>query len=442
MFAAGTTREEFLGIVQGEKLSSNLFHQRDRIDAGFSGDMLLLWAEEPREELFPSAVVLRRGEVRDFLAWAATYLTSLRPFTAFCRVSDLETAVDFTRRRERRAPRDLQSALVGVILGEAAAQGEVETARDLTVRNCLTTCSYVIAKSLWLGTNESGLDQAGSAWVRAREITRQPRFRAPFSELRSIRRVVATIFEGSKHSYMQAPNDLPPGIFDLCLSLYHGAVPDQSLLERLGREFQTMFELVPRVQDTREQRVVMLESALQGLSQVKEGRKAAFIAGYFVSQIAPGTMDHLGLLKRVARSLPSAYIWYGLCAALQQPNNLANFGNGLGRRILREIIRAEDFLDKPKCDVALQELEMLKGDLWPSGLKTTVLGQMDIEISPCVVTSMDLEGRAENVGELFPSQIELFETIKELDVILDRVARTRERLNQAVGGQSRKVRKR
>src|SRR4051812_5098596 len=47
-----------------------------------------VWAHPPNDldGLKPSLAVVPAGETADFLAWATTYIDTLRPFTAFVRV--------------------------------------------------------------------------------------------------------------------------------------------------------------------------------------------------------------------------------------------------------------------------------------------------------------------------------------------------------------------
>src|SRR5271154_4487883 len=98
MFLAEMKRAEFLGIVQGERVSPRGIRGREFVDdEGLNGDMLLVLPDRPGPDLFPPAVSLREGDVRDLLASVATYVTGFSPFTAFCRVTDIQPAARFTR---------------------------------------------------------------------------------------------------------------------------------------------------------------------------------------------------------------------------------------------------------------------------------------------------------------------------------------------------------
>lgn len=74
--------------------------------------------------------------------------------------------------------------------------------------------------------------------------------------------------------------------------------------------------------------------------------------------IAPGTLDHWRLLNPVRQSIPSAGLWYGLCAALRKESRLDSYGAGIGRLVSREIRRKIDLLEQPTCDIAVDELEV------------------------------------------------------------------------------------
>jgi hypothetical protein len=445
MFFCAVSREDFLGIMQGDRVPLHGVREREYLDeARFGGDMTLLWPEAPDSDIFPSAVVLRKNEVRDFLAWVATYMTSLRPFTAFCRVADIEAARNFTRPDRHRFPRGLYSALLGLVLSETAAYiDEPGTGKNLTLKACTATYSYAMSKSLCLGVEENGYDEVASAWLRTRELTHQQKLRVPLEELLRPWKVVLALANGKDSFFAPIVQDLPSEIVRICFDLYHERATSRSSWDALGGQFPGVADLATRSEGTREQRVVQLEKAMQNLVEMKDQTTSSFLAGYLVSQIAPGTLDHFGLLKRYAHSNPSTYLWYGLCAGLHQPNNLTNFSDGLGRRILREVLRPENFLDKPKCDIALQELELLQGI---QAFRTATTGQLDVEIEPCVVTSVRMERhlKSSTKPELTSNSnvsVDLIDTIRELDMLSDRVSRTREKLASIAGSPPRKVRK-
>ena len=91
-------------------------------------------------------------------------------------------------------------------------------------------------------------------------------------------------------------------------------------------------------------------------------------------------------------------LWYGVCAGLHpQSSVLSEFG-GLGRRLLRDVLRREHILDRPDCDLAFDELQVLLRK--PGSLQWARIsghGSTKVEIMPMVCTML-------RVTESMPSQ--------------------------------------
>jgi hypothetical protein len=140
----------------------------------------------------------------------------------------------------------------------------------------------------------------------------------------------------------------------------------------------------------------------------------AFILGYLASQIAPGTMELLGLLSPYIHSFPGVLMWYGLCAGLHRRSTVASYAGGFGRRAIRDVLRSEGFLDGPTCDISLSELRIIsskgKGSL---DFRTNSNTQIEVEIAPCVTATFRWPPRSDVSEPLFPPSA----TIEEMESI-------------------------
>src|SRR5436190_16871577 len=84
-----------------------------------------------------------------------------------------------------------------------------------------------------------------------------------------------------------------------------------------------------------------------------------FLCGYLASCLHPGSLEYVDLVTSHLSGLPTLMLWYGVCAGLHpQSSVLSEFG-GLGRRLLRDVLRREHILDRPDCDLAFDELQVL-----------------------------------------------------------------------------------
>jgi hypothetical protein len=450
MFVAEASREEFLGIAQGEKVRLHGARENVRLKQRLlKQGMLLLWDTSPDEVPFPSVVVVNEEDIKDFLAWVGTYLQTFKPFTAFCRVSNIETATRLTERKIPKIRWELQLALLGLVLSETAAYvGESGKGKMMTLKACTATCSYAASKMLWVGGDVVELERAIHGWQAARELTLQQQLQIPLRDLLAVWSVIWRLAQRDSGAFSAVGEiaQVRPAIIDICMQLYETGTASPWMLERSGIQLP-LGEGQAWTRQTREERVVLLDSIFQRLPSIDDPITASFIAGYMLSQVAPGTIDHVGLLKRLGRSYPAAYLWYGLCAGLQRPNSLIDYSEGLGRRVLQEATRHENFLDKPKCDISIEELSLLRSA--PSDhfdFKVANSAYLDVEIAPCVVSSLKTSNREVVPEVLFDEKLiqrpEFLDVLAELDDALYRVSRIRERMSRLLGAQPNRSRKR
>src|SRR5260370_9656370 len=140
------------------------------------------------------------------------------------------------------------------------------------------------------------------------------------------------------------------------------------------------------MEDTREERIQYLEASLGVLKVSQDRVTSSFGAGLLMSQVAPGTLDHFKIIQPLSSDLPLAFMWYGVFAGLHEKTTILNYGDGIGRRIVRELIRPEDFLERPNCDIAVAELEVLSRDVSDSDFRAGLSRNLEVDVPPCHVS--------------------------------------------------------
>jgi hypothetical protein len=99
-------------------------------------------------------------------------------------------------------------------------------------------------------------------------------------------------------------------------------------------------------------------------------------------------------LAPVASLLPTAYLWYGLFAGMNVRGESLPIGNPLARRIVRDLTLPDRLVDRPRCDVALEEMAMFATG--ENGLRLTgTSGRLNIDILPGVTTAVRWPSHAE-----------------------------------------------
>jgi len=145
-----------------------------QIDLG-ENDICLIWVNEPRRyPCLPEIVVVPNGMTRDFLAWAATFISLVQPFTAFTRVLDAQTLESYSR---ASAPTmgDFESACAGLVIGEALARHQTAGGQGNPSRlTCASTYSYVLARGFALRVLAHNINSIATRWTNARKLLKQP----------------------------------------------------------------------------------------------------------------------------------------------------------------------------------------------------------------------------------------------------------------------------
>lgn len=444
MWAATVSREDFLGIIQGEVSRTKGAREIESLDNWYdTSGIVVLWADDPSLYTFPSVVLVSSDSQNDFLAWVAAFLSGIRPFTAFCRVADFPTAKALMKAQLPRPPQRMLAASVGAVVGEATAYTRgFRLERPAAFKACASTLSFAVLKAFCLGINLD-VDYVGRLWLLARKLTNQQKLPIGLEDIRQPLGALLAVLEGGTLSYGSKIEGLPPALSELFFEYARTGRVSASSFAILEERFDNLHDASTHMQDTREERIQYLDHALRQIASVRDRQVSSFVAGFLTSQVAPGSFDHLKVLQQYSSTLPLAIMWYGVFAGLHEKTTMLNFAEGVGRRLVREITRPEDLLDNPRCDVGVVELQVLSREVTEIDLRTTSSAHLEIEILPCVVSSMRATPRHSDVAQpqLFqtpPVEDDIADWLHDMDGAVDRIVRTQERLHRILGLQNQK----
>jgi hypothetical protein len=405
MWVRRSSRQELLDIVQGKVRPDRGYAQRadsDSLPLPDSSELLFVWRELGYRFIdLPSAVIMQPGRLRDFLAWTWTYLPQTRPFSSYCRVIQAGRGVGFPFAVLPPGRGFLESAWLGLVLGEALTYlGRQPEARQLTLTSCASTFSYAVARADWLGLmgGESAVGSLAPEWSLVRRITKQPQLPIPLEALEG----VCLSLTLARRDIRSSRHPLMPELVDALLTLGEQGDITEQQWNHLTGSLPGALSLRKQMHGSREAQVRVAEDGIlrignaPNLSPLVSG----FLIGYLVDRIAPGTMEHAGILWPYAQHMnPSVLLWYGLCAGLAGRATLLNYSGGLGRRIIRDITALEGVLDPPRADFSLEELEMLLEAGGTAPFRTAIPGVLTVEIAPCVTTLVRWPSRLEGPGD-------------------------------------------
>ena len=141
-----------------------------------SAEIVVLYADTGCRGELPHSIVVAKSNLREFFAWAATYLGHWSPLTARVRVlrrielSDLHFAEPVQPRLSLEVGRGLASLIIGEALCEFSLAGEKSSPTLMSLRS---TFGYAAFQSL----KRQRLDMAVlyDAWERAQRILKLAR---------------------------------------------------------------------------------------------------------------------------------------------------------------------------------------------------------------------------------------------------------------------------
>lgn len=375
---AQRSASQAIDAVEKPHLFSDFIHS-ERITA--------LWPADPNEYgRMPTVIITADGERRDVMAWLSTYVRDFRPFTAYCRVVEQQVFEQFLNFSGTPRLTRMEGICAGLILGESLMYGRGRASiLDLPFSAYSATLSHAISRAYALTGGTISIDSIAKVWAQTREITGQ-NVLVPPSDILSVWSIVLRAQRHTvlNHSLFSASDILDNAWMELTS---YGELSDE-LWFQLTQGYSDLIQMRLISNMPREQRVHMVDTALQMLlSSGGDVIRRSFLAGYVTSLLGPGSIDHADFLTPVATILPTSYLWYGLFAGINLRGDALPVGNPLARRIIRDLTIPDRVIDRPRCDIAFEELMMHSSR--ESFLKmTSKAGRLDIDLLPGVTTSV------------------------------------------------------
>jgi hypothetical protein len=388
IWTTGISREDLIALSQGEQLKGKTLRTIEGFSEIDQAPLMGVWDIKSDEWTLPKLLVIPDKEKREFFAWASSYV-KIKPLTAFARVIDFESLHKIAVEPPKNDR--YQRAIIGMILGEAITYLDQQMSK-LSLRACLGTYSFAVGKSLLRVEGIDGLNQTGQNWFRSREALGNRSTKLAIFHLQGIWSVIEQLIDPASER-----SDIPQIVVRCCRDLFETGDITEADWRELTKETR-LYDLRIVMQDTREERVKLLEDFLKLISaQARTNVDIAFLVGYLISMIAPGTLDHWRLLEPIRNSIPTVGVWYGLCAGLRPSSRLSSYGGGIGRLVARELQRRVDILEEPTCDIAVDELDVTGPFFKAEG--STIGNTIEVEISPGVTVPFRSNGIEQELSD-------------------------------------------
>lgn len=393
MWALTTSRREILDLFLLRRSSEDIkaVEVAGRFLAAVSPNVTTaIWPCHPRDfGALPSTIVVPESELRDFIAWIGTYAREFRPLTSFCRIVTRPIAEHFLMAPPVPFLGSAQGICAGLVIGETLAQsnGKIDH-RELPSSAYPATLSYVLSRALAITGTTDVLEHVLSLWTRTKELAGQPQPTMSPASVASIWFLPFATTSNKYHTFNGIESaDL---LSEAWRQLASCGEITESVWDRLTiglSEFRPMRNMVRL---TREKRLELVDTGLRLLALAdKDGSdRKAFLAGYITSMLSPGTLDHAAVLAPIAGRLPAAFVWYGLFAGLELRGGLLSIANPTARRIIRDLTAPDRLMDRPRCDISIDELSIIGTGEGLHAIKGARSGRLDVELLPGVTTSI------------------------------------------------------
>lgn len=397
MWYARTSRRDLLELLLGSSrsLAGKVRHTSKVVIDDEPTSANAYWEKDPAANYtLPSLIVTSKDDVTELLAAINSSPQAPTPISALCRILTREEAVSYFSRNTADVNEDILPATVSLAMLEAVLHSEGRVGlRQLSPAMCRRTLSYACGRAVALGIPAESLAQLPSRWLETYALVNGP---AAIDAVRAAISAIAKVLMVSVQLGSPSLPDDPSS--EMAASLFRHDKHGQELAwDKLSRCIESPISLQELMAANREHRGVYLQQALRMSAPVSSGRSnygfAAAACAFVATQVAPGSLEHAELLRSLAP--PEVLAWYALFAVLQSPIEILAAQSGLGQRLLRDVMRAEDYFARPTADIAFAELKTLeRAGLETISRKLSHTGEIEVELVPLVMSSFTYHSKA------------------------------------------------
>ena len=353
------------------------------------GQLCLVWSEYPQglSEL-PHAIVAHRATLDDLFAWSATYMRGVGPLSSYCRILLTNEAGLLFENLKHGTPPQVRSAFVGLIIAEVLVLSRYHLRlEDISLAACESTLAYLFARAIVLGRPSETCGSLPEKWLRVKQYTHPNALTPAVQGIVDTCKLVAELW--GRDQVTLNDRDLVRGCLRQLVSdgqmtprLVSRFVEWLGAPSPLDEAFFRILELPPQ------ERVDLFDKTLPVIANNLRATQTerSFAAAMVGSFCKPGSFQQYRLLREHSEKTPESMLWFGLIQGLQRTTDALDIGEGLGRRVLRDLLRDEQIADRPCSDINLVELEILSRGNPLKSVRTEISSQIRVEVQPAIYT--------------------------------------------------------
>lgn len=346
-------------------LASALRGERHEVGATFNGgplprlnpkDALVFWKGQSRR---PAIIGIADEDQEELFAWAFSFHRDLTPLTSWCNVVPLKELLRFADGEPSTADLSgLEAAWASAIVAEAMVLSR-RGYESITLASCLATDTYGVARTASLYGAKSALTDTieKSEQLRSALRTGADRWRASSGTALG---VLIRLMPNASHPISRV-QDL---LLRACRQLKnHGSTSDDSAFEEgiaaeLSLGIRGLSNLAGIMGLPAEKRVELLRQIPVWATDAKDDDERSilfFVAGYLISGVGGAERD-LRLAELFNSNYPHVLTWAAVLGSIGSQISWTDAFGGIGRLVVRELMRPFDPFDSPTADIAADEL--------------------------------------------------------------------------------------
>lgn len=343
-----------------------------------SGEDLFSFAKNTEETFFetfrgdkaedfenPLVVIAGASEIENFFIAVNTYHQEKSPITALIHVLDDDQKLLLSHKSKvqnssgTKSKFSFRRASIGLAIGEAALAAAVVNENESTVpyAACRRTLSFSLCRGTLLFGSKLNSHVLAQRWIRLRKMTGLPVSEAGVNVLTTLHDLISGTSSNSKSDSINININLVHDLSALNSDLNWS---DDAMLPTLLNIYPAIASYLKGLEGPFDTRITFFNKLVDAIKDNSHGVRNDEIAIAFAcNRILPGSFSHVGILLKLADSFPLAILWYGMFSALNNFNNSKIVSPGLVAKLERDLIESFSFEQRPKCDISLQEFDVI-----------------------------------------------------------------------------------
>ena len=413
--------------------------------------VLLVWFFKPTNLLFfPNIICIPDNTTREFLAWVNTYIPSIRPFSAYFKIIEEKNVKNSYLLNEYSKNIELMdSPVIGTIITEILTHLENNDIKRLSPIAIKSTLSYTFANAFYLNL----FDHSNEISERCRRLNVLSKQKPRILSQKYIFGVwnIINMLNYSLQKITIQSNDIDRKIFNSAKNILQSGRINKTSWKALTKNNKKLVEMNDFATMTREERVSTFEKKYEFLSDnnLFDKKISSFICAYLISQIQPGSLKFIELIRPCLQQFPDMLIWYGFISGLYRKIDIYNEQNGIGWRVRRDLIDLRHSFLNSRADISFDELEMLFDVDRPDfSFITESHTHIFVELIPFVYTLVLWPPKQSTNTKKMGTQLELFpdqrtdgiNALSDLGTTLDKAKKLFDEYSKTLHEQSKRKR--